>query len=116
MEEETVESVYDIGYGYRNPCRYLQEVLIGVLRCLGLERSGGGGGDSTSSEEGGGGGGEGGIGGGDGGDGGGEMDDPLTTPPSSDPLPIDEPAPATVLARRTPPKGPISSGGGGQTN
>ncbi|KAI3505050.1 hypothetical protein L1887_26919 [Cichorium endivia] len=116
MEEETVESVYDIGYGYRNPCRYLQEVLNGVLRCLGLERSGGGG-DSTSSEEGGGGGGQGGSGGGDGGDGGGEMDDPLTTPPSSDPPPIDEPASATGLAtRRAPARPPITSGGPGQTN
>lgn len=87
MEEERVESVYDSGYG--NPCRYLQQVLNGFLRCLGLERSVGGGGGGGNKEE----------GGGAGGDGGGEMDDPLTTPISDDSSsidPVDEPASTTV--------------------
>ncbi|CAI9291594.1 unnamed protein product [Lactuca saligna] len=108
MEEERVESVYDSGYG--NPCRYLQQVLNGFFRCLGLERSVGGGGGGGSKEE----------GGGAGGDGGGEMDDPLTTPISDDSStidPVDEPASATRLAAGRPPsRGPISSGGSGQTN
>ncbi|KAL8243224.1 hypothetical protein R6Q59_009482 [Mikania micrantha] len=119
MVEERVEVAYDIGYGYGNPCRYLQEVFRSFLRCLGLEKQEGnhGGGDGGDDDSGGG---EGGGGGG-----GDEVDDPPTSSPPDDPSimdPTDEPISATTLlvqgiaSRRPPPRGPISSGGPGQTN
>lgn len=90
MVEERVEEVYDNGYGYGNPCRYLQEVFRGFLRCLGFENQGGG----VKEGRGGGGGG----GGDDDGDGGEVVDDPPITSPSDDPTrdPIDEPISSTV--------------------
>ncbi|KAI3672679.1 hypothetical protein L6452_38776 [Arctium lappa] len=92
MEDQEV--VYDIGYGYGNPCRYLQHVLTSLLRCFGLEnqeegkeRSGGGGG---------------------GGGGGGEVEDPplpSSTSPSSDPPvidPTDEPVSIAAPLNQSP--------------
>ncbi|KAF5807684.1 hypothetical protein HanXRQr2_Chr05g0236411 [Helianthus annuus] len=114
MVEERAEVVYDIGYGYGNPCRYLQEVFRSFLRCLGLEKqegkerntSGGVGGRDTGGGDG--------DGDGDGDGGGGEVDPPTTSPIMD---PTDEPMSTRRLTRRPPPpRGPISSGGGGQTN
>ncbi|XP_071703827.1 uncharacterized protein [Rutidosis leptorrhynchoides] len=105
MVEERSEVVYDIGYGYSNPCRYLQEAFKGFLKCLGLyteqkEKDGDGnddGGDDIS---------------GDGGGDGREVDDPSIMDP------IDEPISSAtgIVTRRVPPRRPISSGGPGQTN
>ncbi|KAD4386233.1 hypothetical protein E3N88_26402 [Mikania micrantha] len=94
MVEERVEVAYDIGYGYGNPCRYLQEVFRSFLRCLGLEKQEGnhGGGDGGDDDSGGG---EGGGGGG-----GDEVDDPPTSSPPDDPSimdPTDEPISATTI-------------------
>ncbi|PWA41456.1 hypothetical protein CTI12_AA553730 [Artemisia annua] len=99
MAEEGGENVYNIGYGFGNPCRYLQEVFKGFLKCLGFENQD---------------------------DGGGVRDDPPPPSTSDDPStmdPTDQPVPSTILLaqgrivqRRAPTRPPISSGGPGQTN
>ncbi|KAJ0790644.1 hypothetical protein HanPI659440_Chr05g0217591 [Helianthus annuus] len=85
MMEERAEVVYDIGYGYGNPCRYLQEVFRSFLRCLGLEKQEG----KERNTSGGVGGGDTGGGDGDGDGGGGEVDPPTTSPimdPTDEPM------------------------------
>ncbi|GKC30136.1 RNA-directed DNA polymerase, eukaryota, reverse transcriptase zinc-binding domain protein [Tanacetum coccineum] len=94
MAEEGGENVYDIGYGFGNPCRYLQEVFKGFLKCLGFENQDDDGGGVR----------------------GGDMDDPPPTSTSDDPStmddPTDQPIPSTgIVQRRAPPRPPISSGG-----
>nr|GEW45260.1 hypothetical protein [Tanacetum cinerariifolium] len=103
MAEEGGENVYDIGYGFGNPCRYLQEVFKGFLKCLGFENQDDGGGVR-----------------------GGDMDDPPPTSTSDDPSTMDDPTDQPISStgtvqrraapRRAPTRPPISSAGPGQTN
>nr|XP_043607876.1 elicitor peptide 6-like isoform X2 [Erigeron canadensis] len=108
MVEEQSGVVYDIGYSYGNPCRYMQQVFKSFLKCLGLESQGEREGKEKGDR----------IDGGNGdGSGGGEVvDDPTLGDPSTMD-PTDEPAISTSIARRRPPpRPPITSGGPGQTN
>nr|GEW85502.1 RNA-directed DNA polymerase, eukaryota [Tanacetum cinerariifolium] len=78
MAEEGGENVYDIGYGFGNPCRYLQDVFKGFLKCLGFENQDDGGGVR-----------------------GGDMDDPPPTSTSDDPSTMDDPTDQPISSTKS---------------